>query len=540
MGTKRDHQPCWCGNGSDNTTVNTNGSAYCHACEDYTFNYAKSIGGEVEEPVNSFSSTPRKFAAIPDRKISEETCRTYGVKVSEDGSKHYYPYITKDGEVLATKVRHVSNKSFFIEGSIKEAGLFGQTAFKAGGKYITVVEGELDALAAHQMTGNKWPVVSLKNGAGGGVKDVKQSLEYLEGFDNIVLCFDMDEAGQAKVSDVAKLLTPGKCKIMKLPDGFKDACDMLRANKAAAFVQAFWNAEVYIPSGIKNVSDLEADYFNRPDEEGLPYPWEGLNTKTYGVRKKELVVWTGGTGIGKSSITRELEHHFITQTDDNVGIIALEEDWRRTIDGIVSIEAEARLHIKQIRDDYDPIKFKQHFGKLFLGNNKDRVYVHSHLGIQDFDDIMAKLRYLILGCDCEWIILDHLQMLISMANGPNEREIIDEVMLRLRSIVEETGVGMILVSHLRRTQSDRGHEQGLEVSLSHLRGSQSISQISDITIAAERNQQAEDGTSNIMNLRVLKNRPIGDTGIACALRYDTETGRLIEVDPDDEFTNEEF
>jgi twinkle protein len=153
---------------------------------------------------------------------------------------------------------------------------------------------------------------------------------------------------------------------------------------------------------------------------------------------------------------------------------------------------------------------------------------------------MAKLRYLILGCDCEWIILDHLQMLISMANGPNEREIIDEVMLRLRSIVEETGVGMILVSHLRRTQSDRGHEQGLEVSLSHLRGSQSISQISDITIAAERNQQAEDGTSNIMNLRVLKNRPIGDTGIACALRYDTETGRLIEVDPDDEFTNEEF
>ena len=38
-------------------------------------------------------------------------------------------------------------------------------------------------------------------------------------------------------------------------------------------------------------------------------------------------------------------------TEDNVGIIALEEDWRRTVDGILSIETNSRLYIDHIRDD---------------------------------------------------------------------------------------------------------------------------------------------------------------------------------------------
>ena len=63
------------------------------------------------------------------------------------------------------------------------------------------------------------------------------------------------------------------------------------------------------------------------------------------MRQGELVTLTGVTGLGKSSVTRELEHWLVKQTKDNVGIIALEEDWRRTIDGILSIEANARLCI---------------------------------------------------------------------------------------------------------------------------------------------------------------------------------------------------
>lgn len=531
------HHACPECTSSDGAITNSDGSVHCYACDghfwpDNTEAYVAEVKVLVPKPEG-------EAADIPDRKLTRQTLQTYGTTVVKNGSgviKHCYNYFDDGGTYVGAKVREVADKRFTVRG--KMPALFGQSSFKGGGKYVTITEGELDALAVHQMTGNKWPAVSLRNGASGAVKDIKENLEWLESFDNVVLCFDNDGPGRKAAAEAAKLFTPKKCSVMQLP--LKDACDMLMANRAQEFISAFWNAEQYVPSGIKNVSKMEADYFNRPDTKGLPYPWEGLNAMTYGARKRELVTFTGGTGIGKTSITRELEHHFITQTEDNVGVIKLEEDWRRTVDGIISIEANARLHIHEIREAYPEDKFKQHFAKLFHGNNEDRVFIHSHLGIQDFDDIMAKLRFLIVGCDCDWIILDHLQMLVSMYNGPDERQIIDEVMLRLRSIVEETGVGMFLVSHLRRTQSDKGHEQGLEVSLSHLRGSQSISQISDIVIAAERNQQASDGTANRTQLRVLKNRPIGSTGIACQLAYDTETGRMHEVDPDDEFEEEEF
>jgi twinkle protein len=79
-----------------------------------------------------------------------------------------------------------------------------------------------------------------------------------------------------------------------------------------------------------------------------------------------------------------------------------------------------------------------------------------------------------------------------------------------------------------------GHEDGHEVSLAHLRGSQAIAQLSDTVLALERDQQAEDAKArNTSTIRVLKDRLTGDTGIACFLRYNKETGRLTEVDAED-------
>ena len=114
-------------------------------------------------------------------------------------------------------------------------------------------------------------------------------------------------------------------------------------------------------------------------------------------------------------------------------------------------------------------------------------------------------------------------------------------MNRLRSLVEETGVGMFLVAHLRRAAGDRGHEQGVVVSLSHLKGSQGISQLSDSVIALERNQQAEDPEeANTTRVRVLKSRYTGDTGLACNLKYNLDTGRMHEVTGEETFDDIDF
>ena len=72
---------------------------------------------------------------------------------------------------------------------------------------------------------------------------------------------------------------------------------------------------------------------------------------------------------------------------------------------------------------------------------------------------------------------------------------LDFVMTKLRSLVEEVQCSLILVSHLRRPAGDSGHENGKEITLSHLRGSASIAHLSDSVIGLERNQQAEAPTA---------------------------------------------
>mgnify|MGYP003112784366 FL=1 len=542
------HQPCPLCDSSDAVGINTDGSAKCFSCGEFMPDYNKLFNGEsVMETTTKKSSYDNPvgqgtFADLTDRRICKATAQKYGVTALHDKSgdviQHFYPYYNGH-ELSATKTRYSKDKRFYLSGSFENTGLFGQQLFKQA-KYITITEGECDAMATYELLGSKWAVVSIKRGSAGAEKDVKESLEFLEQFENIIIAFDNDKAGKEASVKVARLFKPAKCKIMTMPNGWKDPNDMLKNNKHKEFVEAWWSAKTYTPTGVLNVSETRDKFHNRERKESVPYPWEGLNKKLYGLRQGELVTLTGGTGLGKSSVTRELEHHLIKNTKDNVGVIALEEDWRRTIDGIISIEANARLYIDQIREQFSTEDIDKFFDILYDGDNKNRVWVHAHFGTTDIDEIFSKLRFMIVGCGCKWIVIDHLHMLVSATSEGDERRAIDNIMTRLRSMVEETGAGIILVSHLRRVDGNKGHENGIQVSLSHLRGSNSIAQLSDCVIALERNQQATDpDESRTTKVRILKSRYTGDVGLATHLLYDGDTGRLAEVVDDFDDLNSE-
>ena len=139
-----------------------------------------------------------------------------------------------------------------------------------------------------------------------------------------------------------------------------------------------------------------------------------------------------------------------------------------------------------------------------------------------------------MALGCKYIILDHLSIVVSGLEGGDERRIIDNTMTKIRVLVEELGIGMILVSHLKRPNSDKGHEDGLKTSLAQLRGSAGIGQLSNMVLGLERDGQNPDPTvRNTTLIRVLKNRFSGLTGPSTYLHYDRNTSRLTEVFPDD-------
>ena len=454
------------------------------------------------------------IAAIPDRRISELTCKKYNVRVEYDSkgviSKHHYPFTdVNTGEVVCTKVRRVEDKQFTINGAYTgNLGLFGQETCRGSGKFITITEGELDCLSVSEMFDRKYDVVSLRTGSQSAAKEIKEQLEWLEGYDNVVICFDNDKAGQLAVDSVKHLFSPNKLKIVKLP--LKDASDMLVANRVRDFTTSWWDAKTYRPDGIVAGIDTWDIILNAHKVKSIPYPWSGLNDLVKGVRPHELVTITSGSGMGKSQLIREIEYFLFTATQDNIGILALEEIIKRTALGIMSMAANKPLHEDE---DLEPETFKE-FWDHTLGS--DRFYLLQHWGSTAEDTLMSHIRYMAKALDCKWIILDHLSIVVSsQEHGGDERKNIDAIMTKLRTLVQELGIGLFLVSHLKRS-GGLSHEEGGKISLSDLRGSQSIAQLSDIVIGLERDQQNEnEQIRNTTTVRVLKNRYTGLTGPAC-------------------------
>lgn len=458
---------------------------------------------------------------IGGRGLSAATCEKFGYSSHPAESVQVANYHDARGQLVAQKAKR-PDKSFYWIGDAKAAGLFGQQLWATGGKRIVITEGEIDALSVSQVQGNTWPVVSVKNGASGAKKDLAHQLEYLESFGEIVLMFDMDDPGRKAAAECAELFTPGKCKIAQLP--LKDASDMLQAGRVRELISALWQAKAFQPDGLIEGVELWDAVIKKP-EAGLTYPWKGLNSVLGGQRLREMCCWTGGTGIGKTQLLREVVYHLTSTHEQRVGYISLEESSRDVALGQMSLQANRRLHLPEVREHVSDAELKAWFdgtcgsGRYLLCDPK---WVQpSHL--------LARIRYMVLGGGCRWVVFDHISMTVGHdAGSGDERKRIDELMYQLRALVDELGFGLHYITHLRK-KDGTPYEEGGRVSLADFRGSGAIAQVATAAIAAERNQQSEN-SKHRTTLRVLKNRFSGETAVACELEFNTETGRLVEAE----------
>jgi twinkle protein len=514
------HEPCPSCGSRNNLARYSDGHGFCFGCEYY----------EEGEGVNSERRTQRvglglieggEVQAIPKRGLTEETCAKFGYRVGTDpqGNKcHIAPYFDADGKLVAQKLRY-KGKEFTCAGDIKKAGLFGQQLWRDKGKMVVITEGEIDAMTISQLQNNKWPVVSLRNGAQGAHRCVQNSIEWLQGFESVVLAFDMDDPGRSAVEKVIPLLPPGKVKVWNIP--LKDANEMLLAGREKEVIDAVWSAKSYRPDGIVSAADVWDLVITEEHHACIPYPWTGLDTMLEGLRLREIVTLCAGSGIGKSALCREIAAWLISK-GENVGYIALEESVKKSAHGLMAIFANKPLHRQSVRATVTQEEMRTAWEKI-----KDRAFFYDHWGSTDSDNLMNKIRYLAHGCGCKWIVLDHLSIMVSGQAEGEERRLIDNTMTNLRAMVEELNIGMLLVSHLKRPEG-KGHEDGAQTSIAQLRGSAAIGQLSDAVVGVERNQQ-DKLNAHITTVRVLKNRYAGETGIATYLSYNKETGRLIEL-----------
>lgn len=462
--------------------------------------------------------------SLPSRQLSASTCEKWGYQVGTYKGKpvQIATYRDESGRPVAQKLRF-ADKTFMWTGDAKKSGLYGQHLWRDGGKMVIVTEGEIDALTVSQLQGNKWPVVSIPNGAQTAAKDVAKCVEWLERFESVVFMLDNDKPGREAALQCAAILTPGKAKIASLP--LKDPNDMLVAGRGSEVIDAAWGAKLWRPDEIVDGLDLWEKIIEEEPHAEIPYPWAGLNKALLGIRQKEITTLCAGSGIGKSTVCRELAYWLMQQQKQTVGYIALEESVKRTALGLMGVHLNKPLHLLK-HADRNQKEMKKAFDAT-VGSG--RYFSYDHFGSLEAENLFSRIRYLVTGCGCRWIVLDHLSIVVSGMGEGEERRLIDNLMTKLRSLVEQLGFGLILVSHLKDVEG-KSLEEGGKTHLNLLRGSRSIGQLSDIVIGFERNQQGDDKSS--MRVRVLKNRWTGETGLAATLRYDAPTGRLHEVEGD--------
>jgi len=506
------HIPCDNCGSSDGNSLYSDGHTYCFVCHTRT-----SGNEEIIHNHTMSTNVQLKGSAVrlQRRGISEQTCQKY--KIYRDGELLRFHYFTSDGILQGAKIK-TKQKDFYYEGNSTDT-LFGQHLFPTSGKRIFVYEGELDAVSGWEAQPN-WPHVSLPHGAASAKKDIQKQIPLFQGYEEIILFFDNDEAGRKAAEDAASVLPPGKVKIARL-ESYKDASEALQQNDRQAIRTAFFDAKPYQPDGIVDGKSL-LDLVTTPEPPcAHEYPFKGLQRKTNGIRYGELTTITAGTGSGKSSFCRQLAAYLL-EKGEKVGYLALEESNRRTALGLISSAIGKPLHL----GGYDQQQLKKYFSNTIANWN---LYLYDGFGSFDPNVIFNRIEYLASGLECRFIFLDHLSILLSGLDSSfgDERRMLDNVMTKLRSLVERTGIHLFLVSHLRRTQQDKNHEEGARVTLGQLRGSSSISCLSDSVLALERNQQT-DKDGGVTTLRVLKNRYSGETGIATTLNYDLSNCRFSE------------
>lgn len=531
-----------CGS-SDANGLYDDGHQYCFACDNWIPPNKDKKGVEVDEEIGTRPSKKMGFIengtakALNKRKLEASTTRKWQYELGKDKMNrtvqiaNYYD----DSKNLVTQKIRYANKDFLILGDNK-GPLYGQWLWnpKVHGKQLIIVEGEIDALSVSQAYNHRKPVVSITKGVKGAKKDLQRNLEFIQQFDEIVLAFDNDVHGKKAMDECAMLFKAGHVKICQWI-GAKDANDLLKNNDLININQSIKEAKPWRPDGIVNGMDISIDELQEPMPHGKSYPYPVLQSMTYGSRGGELIIWTAGSGIGKSTILREIAYAFANVDDESddtkIGMIFLEESMKKTAQAFIALDNNVPL--AKLRHDpsiLTEMQWSESKEKIF-GSGK--VFFYKHFGSLDSDVLLEKIRFMVVGLGVTHIFLDHISIAISGNDSDNERKDIDMLMTEMRSLVEETSCHIDAIVHLKRTSGKGSFNEGAQVSLTDLRGSASLEQLSDAVIALERNQQAtdEDGDSkDISQVRILKNREIGMVGPADLLKYDHETGRLTPVE----------
>lgn len=530
------HQPCLdpeCGS-SNGLSYNDNGTAKCFVCyknfraspddKEYVVSNQKETTKNKSSPLNAETIEKLQSATYPSitlRGLSSATAKQYSLYKNDDGSI-IQTYHNERGEPLATKTKTL-DKDFLITGDWKGTHLFGQHLYPRGGRYLTITEGELDAAAAYQMQGSRYPCVSLRNGAGSALRDCKEQYDYIASFENVILCFDADEQGQKAAEEVGKLFGT-KAKIVKHTGGNKDANDYLINGQVKEYNAAWWAAEYPRQGKVVDVHDFIERAMSKP-QMGISSPWAAFNKACFGIRPHTSHVVGAAPKIGKTDHEHQLVHHLAYVEGVKVGMFDLENHPIGTAKKLASKEAK----INFLRPD---IEYDDDLLRSTLESLDGRVRFYDREGSRDWEDIKTAIIEMHFLDDINIFIIDPITALISNYTSSEANDKLNAICTDVADLVAKYPITLFFYSHVNpKPKTSKQHEQGAKVLSSEFTGSRAMEKWFHYGhgISRDRSDDCPEHLENISESYMIFDRDFGQH-YHNYLYYDEKTVTYLETE----------
>jgi hypothetical protein len=530
---------------------------------------------ETKEAVKDIETYP--ILAIPSRNLTKETCELLGIRSGlseEDGSTvvaHYFPYYDQRGKLVGYKKRDLTKdkaeKGHFttIGGVSVTCKLFGQQyaeSLHRKRKNLIFVEGEYDVASALQamidsVQDTRYStlrpfIVGLSCGTANAVEATLHNEEFVKSFETVTLGFDGDETtpaekkkgikrGKEATEDVAGALLSDNIYYVVYDEDYKDPSDYIQggADQELAKLLTF-DKKKYSAEKIVRAGDISFEEVITPRPEGVYVKqFPKLMKKIHGFRKRELNVVTAPSGVGKSTATSIIAAEFIEQPDDKLGMVYLEETNKETLQRLIA----AKLKVNYLKFKDKPLecapqeKIRAAYDSIV---KDDKLVMLGHFGSMPITEFMSKVRHMHLVEGCDWIVVDHLSMVISGSDVADERKEIDMIMTELSAFAASHDVCIIVVVHINRSNAQqflppKGHPPDepywVRVTKESLRGSASLEQLAWNIFALEP-QIMPDRSRGLVRWVVLKNRTWGYLGDADEFSVDENTWEVVLANAD--------
>jgi twinkle protein len=509
------------------------------------------IQAEIAE-IGGYQTLP-----LDNKKLSAASLATYGVVVgvSEvDGTSPetiYYPY-TKAGKTVGYKVKLIprdgQSKRMWSVGDMKNVDLFGwNRAIGLGSKKLIITEGEDDAIALTAIINRfqkpeykDWvAVVSIPHGAGNAKRDLaKYKNEILSHFKEVVLCFDMDEAGRAAVEECV-LLFPEAVSVT-LPRKDANQC-LIDGVPKAAFNAVMFNAEKPKNTRLVFGSDLHEAARIPPTYGELTWPWEHLNKTTRGIRLGETIYIGAGVKMGKSELLNAIAAHFIKRHNVKVFMAKPEESNKKTYKLLAGKIVGKVFHDPE--KDFDYVSYDK-AGEV-LRDKLAMVNLYQHLGWETLKaDIIAAVNW-----GAKAVFIDPITNLTNGIDSGEANTKLQEIAQDLASMALDYNIVIFIFCHLKAPEGNIAkdkreklyrdgkyiglgncpHELGGDVVSAQFAGSRAMMRSCNMMLGLEGNKD-NDLTPEIKNMRdlvLLEDREFGETG-RFPLYWNSETTVFVE------------